>query len=143
MYDKYKISYDLNKSSGEGKLFFQRAFFFLNGDYYLNAYFEKALYDKLKENIKKDRKIEFFNTDLLTLNNEILNKKYTTIFLSNVLDYLDDSYNFEEFLLKKLVPTLTGNGSIMYNYSWNSSIPYWWYNFKEIQIKTKEELFIQ
>lgn len=119
MYEKYKIGCDEDRTLEE-KFYFQRSFFFLNGDYYFNDYFEESLFLKLRKNLNKSRNIEFFNTELLSLDDTILNREYSSIFLSNILDCIVDFDDFKRIFLNKYVPILNCNGSIMYNYSWDS-----------------------
>ena len=136
-WNKIYSIYQLNDN-----VYFQKGFFFFDGDIDNNAYFSEKTYNKLKQKVNKQRKIEFINSDILMLDDNVLNKNYSSIFLSNVMDYIDDTLYFKEFLLKKLVPTLDINGSIMYNYCWNKKAPYQGRNFTEITTDVKEKVCV-
>ena len=51
-------------------------------------------YKKLKENLtNKNRNIEFVNKDLLMLDDSILDKKYSSVYLSNILEFIPEYLN--------------------------------------------------
>ena len=124
MYDMYKT---------KDYLYFQKGFFFSDGTYSNTDYLTIDNYKKLKENLtNKNRNIEFVNKELLMLDDSILDKKYSSVYLSNILEFIPDTNYFKEFLLEKLSTNLDDNGLVMYNYQWGEADSYKGNNFYEI-----------
>ena len=85
------------------------------GDYIKrNIYLTDDGYNNLKENIN-NKKEDYYNGDIYSLVNK-LDKKYDTIYLSNICSYQSDLNKYIELILKLRDNNLLDNGEIYYGY---------------------------
>ena len=81
-----------------------------------NAFYDKELYTKLKENAKDIERPEFIHCDVLELPMHLENKMFSTMFLSNIYGYMKGKKckQFQELIYTDLDEHLTKDGMIAY-----------------------------
>lgn len=98
---------------------FQEGFFYADGEYFNSDYLTYYRYNVLKRELLEEVNVKFINKGLYELDSDDLDKKYIAIFLSNIVDYLDNRTIFRNYLEKELMPRLVPNGKLLYQYVWN------------------------
>ena len=121
--EKYLTKDEMNFWICYQRLIFQKKINFddiiyLSGDFRNNLYYERKIYEDLKEKLKNVN-INYFDSDISDIKKHI-NKTYDVIFLSNILEYVIpsntkvsvDRYNE----LIKTLDSILNIGGILYGY---------------------------
>ena len=121
---------------------FQKGFFYLENDYTSCDYLNPKKYEQLKEQLTEE-KHSFINKDILLLDEELTNQTFSTIFLSNIMDYIGDDDYFKEFMENRLGERLISGGKIMYNYSINEEkFSFKGKNYRKYKINDNEKIYV-
>lgn len=90
----------------------------------LDSFVEKANYYKLKQ-LLETAKFNFIESNMFDLPQNIGNNKYSTIYLSNIAEYLKDMYDnnrlskFKDFIANSLLHNLSKDGLMIGAYLFN------------------------
>ena len=121
--EKYLTKDEMNFWICYQRLIFQKKIKFddiiyLTGDFRNNLYYERKIYEELKEKLKNVN-INYFDSDISNIKKHI-NKNYDAIFLSNIIEYvLPSNTKVSIDRYNKLIETLDSIlniGGILYGY---------------------------